>query len=111
MILTTNLFGDILSDEASALVGDLAPSVNIGTQSRVYSPISHSPAYSLLASDSYDPVPSLLCLQALLEDLGQAQAAAALGACIASVAAQTGVHTTQLWSQLRAALEEHYVNN
>lgn len=111
VILTTNLFGDVLSDEAAALVGDLAPSVNIGAQSRVYSPISHSPAYSLLAADSYDPIPPLLCLQTLLEDLGQAQAAAALGTCTASVAAQTGIHTTQLWSQLRASLEEHYGNN
>lgn len=78
VLLTTNLFGDILSDEAAALVSSLAPSVNQGPGVRVYLPITHSPAYEDLARDCYDPVPGFLCLHMLLRDLGETEAAALL---------------------------------
>ncbi len=44
VIVTTNLFGDILSDEASALIGGLgvAPSANIGEKVAVFEPVHGS---------------------------------------------------------------------
>ena len=44
VIVTTNLFGDILSDEASALIGGLgvAPSANIGAKVAVFEPVHGS---------------------------------------------------------------------
>lgn len=82
VLLTTNLFGDILSDEAAALTSSLAPSVNLGPHARVYLPVSHSPAYEDLARDRYDPIPGLLCLHMLLQDLGETEAAALLDGAV-----------------------------
>ena len=44
VIVTTNLFGDILSDEAAALVGGLglAPSGNVGDQQAIFEPVHGS---------------------------------------------------------------------
>ncbi len=44
IIVTTNLFGDILSDEASALIGGLgvAPSANIGEKYALFEPVHGS---------------------------------------------------------------------
>lgn len=82
VLLTTNLFGDILSDEAAALVSSLAPSVNRGPEASVYLPVVHSPAYQALEADVYDPFPALLCLVMLLRDLGESEAAQMLDRAI-----------------------------
>ncbi len=106
VLLTTNLFGDILSDEAAALVSSLAPSVNQGPQARVYLPVSHSPAYAALKSDAYDPVPALLCLHMLLQDLGEQAAADALDRAISATLGQSWPNATALFAALYGALKD-----
>ncbi len=46
ILLTTNLFGDIISDEAAGLVSSLIPTGNFGTSTPVFMPIDHKPHYS-----------------------------------------------------------------
>lgn len=104
VLLTTNLFGDILSDEAAALVSSLAPSVNQGPGIRVYLPVTHSPAYEDLAQDRYDPMPGFLCLHMLLRDLGETDAAALLDRAIDAALARTERRTSALLAGLRQDL-------
>lgn len=104
VLLTTNLLGDILSDEASALVSSLAPSVNQGPDARVYLPVTHSPAYEALRQDAYDPMPAVLCLHMLLQNLGEAEAAALLDRAISAVLPRAYPCTSALLAGLRAGL-------
>ena len=75
ILLTTNLFGDILSDEASALVGSLVASANLGEKAALFLPASHSPCYNLLAEETYDIMPAALCVAMMLRSLGENAAA------------------------------------
>lgn len=103
ILLTTNLFGDIVSDEAAALVSSLAPTVNLGPQASVYLPVNHSPAYAALKEDSYDPFPALLCLHMMLRSLGERTAADALDAVLSEGLRASSSGTSEL---LRLMLEQ-----
>ena len=69
VILTTNMFGDILSDAASALVGSigLSPSASFGSGAPMFEPI-HGSAPSLAGSDSANPIGSILSATMMLRD-------------------------------------------
>lgn len=104
VLLTTNLFGDILSDEAAALVSSLAPSVNVGVDSRVYLPVTHAPAYEALKTDTYDPMPALLCLVMLLRELGEQEGAQALEDALSGALETAGKSTSEQLAKIHAAL-------
>lgn len=74
VIVTTNLFGDILSDEASMLVGGLglASSANIGTNTAVFEPV-HGSAPKMAGKDEANPLAAILSAGLLLEYLGEEQ--------------------------------------
>ncbi len=76
VIVTTNLFGDILSDEASALVGGLgvAPSANIGERLAVFEPV-HGSAPDIAGQGIANPVGAILSAAMLLDHIGQSGAA------------------------------------
>ena len=76
VLVTTNLFGDILSDEASALVGGLgiAPSANIGNGTPVFEPV-HGSAPDIAGKGISNPVGALLSSAMMLEVLGFLEAA------------------------------------
>lgn len=88
VIVTTNLFGDILSDEACMFVGGLgvAASGNIGAEASVFEPV-HGSAPTLAGSGKANPTATLLAAVMMLEHLGETDCAARLGlaikACIA----------------------------
>jgi len=105
VLLTTNLFGDILSDEAAALVSSLAPSVNQGPGVRVYLPVNHAPSYRALAEDRYDPMPALLCLHMLLRDLGETEAAELLDGAVSEALSQAVSSASACLAGLRANLK------
>jgi 3-isopropylmalate dehydrogenase len=69
VILTSNMFGDILSDAAAALVGSigLIPSASFGTGAPLFEPI-HGSAPSLVGTDSANPVGSILSATLMLRD-------------------------------------------
>lgn len=72
VIVTTNLFGDILSDEASMLVGGLglACSGNIGAETSVFEPV-HGSAPKLAGRDEANPLAAILSAAMLLDYLGE----------------------------------------
>ncbi|MDQ1301892.1 MAG: Homoisocitrate dehydrogenase [Chloroflexota bacterium] len=76
VIVTTNLFGDILSDEAAGLVGGLgvAPSANLGAgRVAVCEPV-HGSAPDIAGQGIANPVGAILSAAMLLDHLGQAAA-------------------------------------
>ena len=79
VIVTTNLFGDILSDEASMLVGGLgvAYSGNIGSESAVFEPV-HGSAPKLAGLHKANPIATILSAVFMLEYLGEHKPAARL---------------------------------
>jgi len=69
VILTTNMFGDILSDAAAALVGSigLAPSASFGSGAPLFEPI-HGSAPNLVGTDSANPIGAVLSAAMMLRD-------------------------------------------
>jgi isopropylmalate/isohomocitrate dehydrogenase-like protein len=75
-IVTTNLFGDILSDECSALIGGLgvAPSGNYGEKHALFEPV-HGSAPKYAGQDIVNPTGMLLSTAMMLEHIGEKSAA------------------------------------
>jgi 3-isopropylmalate dehydrogenase len=69
VMLTSNMFGDILSDAAAALVGSigLIPSASFGTTAPLFEPI-HGSAPTLAGTDSANPIGSILSATMMLRD-------------------------------------------
>lgn len=76
VIVTTNLFGDILSDLASALIGGLgvAPSGNIGASNAVFEPV-HGSAPDIAGKGIANPIGAILSSAMMLEYLSLNNAA------------------------------------
>jgi homoisocitrate dehydrogenase len=88
VIATTNLFGDILSDEACMFVGGLgvAASANIGTDAAVFEPV-HGSAPPLVGTGKANPTATFFAAAMMLEHIGEVQQAdrlrSAVETCIA----------------------------
>ncbi len=69
VLLSTNMFGDILSDAGAALVGSigLVPSASFGSSAPLFEPI-HGSAPSLVGTDSANPIGSILSATMMLRD-------------------------------------------
>ncbi len=69
VILSTNMFGDILSDAAAALAGSigLIPSASFGSSAPMFEPI-HGSAPSLAGKDMANPIGSILSATMMLRD-------------------------------------------
>lgn len=104
VIATENMFGDILTDEASMLVGSmgLLPSASIGEEKNslghprgLYEPI-HGSAPDIAGHDVANPLAAILSAALMLRySLGQAAAAAAIEAAVARVLAD-GLRTPDI---------------
>lgn len=72
VIVTTNMFGDILSDEASILVGGLgmAPGANIGDNFALFEPV-HGSAPKYAGKQIANPTSMILASKMMLEWLGK----------------------------------------
>jgi 3-isopropylmalate dehydrogenase len=72
VLVTTNMFGDILSDEASILVGGLgmAPGANIGDTFALFEPV-HGSAPKYAGKQVANPCSMILASGMMLEWLGQ----------------------------------------
>ncbi len=77
VVVTTNLFGDILSDMAAALVGGLGivPSANIGDNRAFFEPV-HGSAPDIAGQGIANPLATILSVKMMLEWLGDHQDAA-----------------------------------
>jgi isocitrate dehydrogenase (NAD+) len=76
VIVTTNLFGDILSDLCAGLAGGLgvAPGALYGEGLAVFEPV-HGSAPKYAGQDKADPVAEILCVELLLRHIGEREAA------------------------------------
>lgn len=99
VILTTNMFGDILSDESSQVVGGLgmAPAANVGDDFALFEPV-HGAAFDIADRHIANPSSFILSVRMMLQwlastknDAACAEAAAAVESALAGlVAAGTG---------------------
>ena len=97
VIVTTNLFGDILSDLAAGLVGGLgvAPSANVGAgQVAVFEPV-HGSAPDIAGRGLANPIGAVLSAALLLEHLGDGESAGRVARAVAQTVAN-GVLTADL---------------
>ncbi len=71
VIVTTNLFGDILSDEAAQVVGGLgmAPAANIGDSFALFEPV-HGAAFDIAGKQAANPSSFILSAKMMFEWLG-----------------------------------------
>ncbi|MEM3826349.1 MAG: isocitrate/isopropylmalate dehydrogenase family protein [Nitrososphaeria archaeon] len=72
VILTTNMFGDILSDEAAQIAGSLGigPSANLGEEKALFEPI-HGAAPDIAGKNIANPYAMILSFKMLMEWLGE----------------------------------------
>ena len=71
IIVTTNLFGDILSDESAQVVGGLgmAPAANIGDNFGLFEPV-HGAAFDIAGKQIANPTSFILSIKMMLDWLG-----------------------------------------
>ncbi|PKM81527.1 MAG: hypothetical protein CVU89_08500 [Firmicutes bacterium HGW-Firmicutes-14] len=74
ILLTTNMYGDVVSDEAAALVSSMVPTANIGADCAIFRPI-HEAKLQIKEPGIVNPVPTILCGVMMLEHLGELEAA------------------------------------
>lgn len=69
VILTSNMFGDILSDEASVLSGSIGvlPSASLGDKQGIYEPI-HGSAPDIAGEDIANPIGMILSMAMMFEN-------------------------------------------
>src|SRR5437899_10426292 len=79
VIVTTNLFGDILSDLAAGLVGGLglAPGAHIGTAAAIFEAV-HGSAPDIAGQGLATPSAQMLAAAMMLDHVGEGQAGARL---------------------------------
>lgn len=86
VVVTTNLFGDILSDLAATLQGGMgmAPSANIGDKHAMFEPV-HGSAPDIAGKDVANPIAMLLSTKMMLEWLGERKNDEALLECATDI--------------------------
>lgn len=98
VIVTSNLFGDILSDEAAVVAGSigLLPSASVGDGPGLYEPI-HGSAPDIAGQDKANPIGTILSAALLLRfSLGEAAAAEKIEQAVDAVLAE-GYRTADLY--------------
>jgi isocitrate dehydrogenase (NAD+) len=97
VIVTTNLFGDILSDEIAGLVGGLgmAPGANIGTSAAIFEAV-HGSAPDIAGKGIANPTALLLAAAMMLDHVRQTGLARRLRAAIDRTLREDAVRTCDL---------------
>ena len=100
VVVASNLFGDILSDLGAAVVGGLglAPAANLNpdrTAPSMFEPV-HGSAPDIAGRRAANPIAQIWTGAMMLDHLGEADAARAIEAAIATVLAEGHVRTPDL---------------
>ena len=97
VIVTTNLFGDILSDEGAGLVGGLGliPSANIGNDGALFEPV-HGSAPDIAGKGIANPIAMMLSAVMMLRYLGENDSADSLDNAILTLLSEGKVLTGDL---------------
>ena len=99
VIVTTNLFGDILSDEAAMLTGSIGmlPSASLGEGRALYEPI-HGSAPDIAGQNVANPLATILSVAMMLRHSLQMPAEAALIEKAVAEVLKDGVRTKDIYS-------------
>jgi len=89
VVVTTNMFGDILSDVAAYLVGGLGlvPSANIGDRYALFEPV-HGSAPDIAGKNIANPIAAVRSVSMLLDHLGDSHGARCIEASIRNAVGQ-----------------------
>lgn len=96
VILTSNMFGDILSDEASVIAGSmgLLPSASIGQKTSLFEPI-HGSFPQAAGEDIANPMATILSAAMMLESFQMLKEARVVRTCIKKIL-ERGIGTPEL---------------
>lgn len=97
VIVTTNLFGDILSDQGGGLLGSLGliPSANIGRDNGLFEPV-HGSAPDIAGQNKANPIAMILSSSLMLEFLGMQKEADNIKKTIEKVVNEGKIKTPDL---------------
>lgn len=97
VIVSSNLFGDILSDESAGLVGGLglAPSGNIGDENGLFEPV-HGSAPDIAGKGIANPCSMILSTAMMLDYIGEKETALKINEAVESVVAKGKILTPDL---------------
>ncbi|CAH2601052.1 Isocitrate dehydrogenase (NAD) [Rhodovastum atsumiense] len=97
VIVTTNLFGDILSDQMAGLVGGLgmAPGANIGPGAAIFEAV-HGSAPDIAGKGVANPLALLLATALMLDHVGRGDLATALRTTLDAVLREDNIRTRDL---------------
>ncbi len=97
VIVTTNLFGDILSDLAAGLIGGLglAPGANIGTKAAIFEAV-HGSAPDIAGQGIANPTAQMLAAAMMLDHVGELDAAGRLRRAIDTTIVADNIRTRDL---------------
>jgi 3-isopropylmalate dehydrogenase len=97
VIVTTNMFGDILSDETAGLVGGLglAPSRNVGDDKAIFEPV-HGSAPDIAGKGIANPVATILSSVMMLDWLNESKAARRVESAVLKVLSMGKVKTPDM---------------
>src|SRR6266705_564853 len=104
VIVTTNLFGDILSDEIAGLVGGLgmAPGANIGADAAIFEAV-HGSAPDIAGKGIANPLALLLATAMMLDHIGRQDLSARLRNAIDATLKVDGTRTGDLGGKASTA--------
>jgi len=97
VIVTTNLYGDILSDEAAQITGGigLAPGANIGDDYGMFEPV-HGSAPKHAGKNKANPIATILAAKIMLDWLGEYEAAKRIEDAVEKVLSEGKIKTYDL---------------
>jgi isopropylmalate/isohomocitrate dehydrogenase-like protein len=97
VLVTTNLFGDVLSDEAAQVTGSLglAAGANIGDSYGMFEPV-HGSAPKYTGMNRVNPTATIMAAQMMLDYLGEKGAAARIEEAVLAVLREGKVRTADL---------------
>ena len=97
VIVATNMFGDILSDEAAQIVGGLglAAGANIGDDYAMFEPV-HGSAPKYAGKNKVNPMATILAAKMMMEYLGETEAAEMIQQAVIEVLKEGKVRTYDL---------------
>lgn len=97
VFVTTNMFGDILSDEIAGLVGGLglAPGANIGRDAALFEAV-HGSAPDIAGQGVANPTALILAACMMLDHLGQLDVATRLRRAVVQALRDDGIRTRDL---------------
>jgi isocitrate dehydrogenase (NAD+) len=100
VLLTTNLFGDILSDEMAGLVGGLGmtPGANIGESAAIFEAV-HGSAPDIAGRGVANPTALLLAAALMLDHVGEEEPAELLRGALLQTLREDNVRTPDLGGQ------------